>query len=171
MAPLIRRGDAVVTAPVAPADQDPPMPALYRDERGDLVTHRIVDRLDDGSLVTRGDANTADDTYWIHLDHPGAGPAPADPGGGPGGGTPTIHLLQVGGLEERDVHVEARLRVDLATDQQACVATRMRGGLAGDLRAGCLARSGAERNLQLLRTVDGETSVLHAEAGAWTSTR
>lgn len=165
--------------------------------------------------------DTADDTYWIHLDHPGAGPAPADPGavhlfhddfsgttpgqppagwtatggdwqvvdedgerflrlvasggptgpggpgGGPGVGTPTIHLLQVDGLEERDVRIEARLRVDLANDQQACVATRMRGGLAGDLRAGCVTRSGAQRDLELLRTVDGQTSVIAAAAGAW----
>jgi len=63
MAPAVAVGDAVVVQPVPAAEvrvgdivvfDDPARP-------GGLLTHRVVDRLADGGLVTRGDANAAAD--------------------------------------------------------------------------------------------------------------
>lgn len=68
MAPGIRPGDVVL---LDAADGRPPQPGdvvTYRDDRGRLVTHRVTRLADDGSLRTRGDANTAPD------------PRPVDPG-------------------------------------------------------------------------------------------
>jgi outer membrane protein assembly factor BamB len=62
MGPAIQRGDVVLTSP-APAELEPPQVVAFTDPtHGDSIVHRIVDRNDDGTYVTRGDANTSVDS-------------------------------------------------------------------------------------------------------------
>src|SRR4051812_18252163 len=59
MAPGVRPGDVVVSAPVEPADVSPGQVILFRDpsDKDKLLTHRVVRRQDGGSFITKGDAN------------------------------------------------------------------------------------------------------------------
>jgi signal peptidase I len=64
MAPRFRAGDVVVAGPVDPDALEPGRLVIFEDparsER--TVLHRVVRRLPDGSLITRGDANPSDDS-------------------------------------------------------------------------------------------------------------
>jgi signal peptidase I len=63
MAPSIQRGDVVLTAPTPVETLEPPNVVAFTDPgHGDHVVHRIVDRNDDGTFVTRGDANASADS-------------------------------------------------------------------------------------------------------------
>ena len=61
MEPTIARGDLVVVGPV-PSTVEPGM-ILVMTVGGQVVTHRVVTVNDDGTFVTRGDANTVDDDW------------------------------------------------------------------------------------------------------------
>jgi signal peptidase I len=61
MAPAIGRGDLILVAP-APAKVEPGMILVLR-VGGQVVTHRVVAVNPDGTLVTRGDANSVDDAW------------------------------------------------------------------------------------------------------------
>jgi signal peptidase len=74
MEPAVRRGDVVVAAPLARRQNRAAVRAgevvlvrRHRD-RGALLTHRVVAVRADGSVITRGDANTADDTSAVPED-------------------------------------------------------------------------------------------------------
>jgi outer membrane protein assembly factor BamB len=63
MAPSIQRGDVVLTSPTPVEKLEPPNVVAFTDPgHGDHVVHRIVDRNDDGTFVTRGDANASADS-------------------------------------------------------------------------------------------------------------
>jgi signal peptidase I len=65
MAPLIRAGDVVVLQPGGELTPG----AVVTVPRGDgRVTHRLVSQRDDGTWVTRGDANAAADRERVHAD-------------------------------------------------------------------------------------------------------
>lgn len=70
MAPGIRPGDVVLTAPVVPTDVVPGAVVLFRDLRDPdrQLLHRIERTHDDGSIVTRGDANTRPDPGRLTID-------------------------------------------------------------------------------------------------------
>ena len=61
MEPTIARGDLVVVRP-APSTVEPGM-ILVMTVGGQVVTHRVVAVNDDGTFVTRGDANTVNDAW------------------------------------------------------------------------------------------------------------
>jgi signal peptidase I len=64
MAPQIDVGDVVLTAPVAASDLRAGQVVLFTDpdQPDRLLLHRLVSFADDGSLVTRGDANPSNDS-------------------------------------------------------------------------------------------------------------
>jgi signal peptidase I len=64
MLPRIRPGDAVVSQPVDPASVRPDQVLSFDDPARDgrRVIHRVSERLDDGRLITRGDANAHEDS-------------------------------------------------------------------------------------------------------------
>lgn len=61
MAPAISPGDLIVVAPT-PSKVEPGM-ILVMTVAGEVVTHRVVSVNADGTLTTRGDANTVNDAY------------------------------------------------------------------------------------------------------------
>lgn len=61
MEPTISRGDLIVVVP-PPATIEPGMILTMRVD-GRVITHRVVEVNSDGSLVTRGDANNANDRW------------------------------------------------------------------------------------------------------------
>jgi signal peptidase len=64
MAPVLRAGDVLVVAPVDPARVVPGQVVLVDDplHSGRLLTHRVVRRTEDNSLVLKGDANAVSDS-------------------------------------------------------------------------------------------------------------
>jgi signal peptidase I len=64
MAPRFRAGDVVVAGPVDPATLEAGQLALFEDPAVEerTVLHRVVRRLPDGSLITKGDANATEDS-------------------------------------------------------------------------------------------------------------
>ena len=69
MAPRIRAGDLVVLAPVDAGDAlAPGAVATFDVGDGRLVTHRIVEVRDDGTYITRGDANPIADSTPVDPD-------------------------------------------------------------------------------------------------------
>ena len=71
MAPEIAAGDLLVTRLVRPIDVSVGDVVTFRDpsRNGELVTHRVVEALDEGarfSFVTRGDANTGVERWSVH---------------------------------------------------------------------------------------------------------
>ncbi|MFV0526867.1 MAG: signal peptidase I [Acidimicrobiales bacterium] len=67
MTPSIEPGSVVVLEPVAAGDDLVGRVATFNAERG-LVTHRIVEVTDEGTMVTKGDANAQADTDNIAVD-------------------------------------------------------------------------------------------------------
>ena len=66
MAPSLRTGDVVIAGAVEAGDLEEGAIVTYVDPRsGDQVTHRIVDIRVDGSLITKGDMNTANDPVLV----------------------------------------------------------------------------------------------------------
>jgi signal peptidase len=63
MAPAFHAGDAVVIT--RPPSQVEVGMVLMLEVDGDLVTHRVVEVRDDGSFVTKGDANDEPDDYSL----------------------------------------------------------------------------------------------------------
>ena len=68
MQPLITAGDVVLVRPVAADDLTVNSVVLYDRPDTGRVLHRIVEQLPDGSFLTRGDANTSDDSGFLHAD-------------------------------------------------------------------------------------------------------
>jgi signal peptidase I len=69
MRPSMERGDIVLTAPVPGASLGPADVVAFTDPaRGDHIVHRIVERRDDGTFVTRGDANLVADSSPLDPD-------------------------------------------------------------------------------------------------------
>ncbi|MBB4744471.1 signal peptidase [Actinoplanes octamycinicus] len=64
MLPRIRPGDVAIAGPVRAGDLKPGMPVLVDNPArpGRLLLHRVVRRNPDGTLVTKGDANAAEDS-------------------------------------------------------------------------------------------------------------
>jgi outer membrane protein assembly factor BamB len=63
MAPSIQRGDVVLTQEVQEELLGPPRVVAFEEEgEGDHVLHRIVDRNEDDTFVTKGDANAVADS-------------------------------------------------------------------------------------------------------------
>jgi signal peptidase len=63
MGPTLRRGDLLITAPVADPAQYRPGHVVVYERAGRLaVAHRVVGREPNGDLVTRGDANIEADS-------------------------------------------------------------------------------------------------------------
>jgi len=64
MMPRIHPGDIVVSQPIDAAEVRPGQPVLVENpaKPGHLLLHRVVRRTADGSLVTKGDANDAEDS-------------------------------------------------------------------------------------------------------------
>lgn len=67
MAPQLAEGDVVLTRPVLPQDLQPGQILLFPDPTGAdrLLVHRLVSFDDQGSLVTRGDANQSNDRAHV----------------------------------------------------------------------------------------------------------
>ena len=65
MEPAIQVGDVVVFAEAAGAEIGPGTVVVFPDSRGSLVTHRVVEQLDDGRYVTRGDNNPVNDSTLV----------------------------------------------------------------------------------------------------------
>ena len=68
MQPLVSPGDVVMIRPVHADELTPNTVVLYDRPDTGRVLHRIVERLPDGSFITRGDANTSDDSGFLHAD-------------------------------------------------------------------------------------------------------
>lgn len=69
MAPAIQPGHVVVVEPYGGQDLGPGTVVTYRDADLDrLVTHRIADVDEDGTITTRGDANAVDDPTPLTAD-------------------------------------------------------------------------------------------------------
>ncbi len=68
MQPLVSPGDVVMIRPIAADDLTPNTVVLYDRPDTGRVLHRIVEQLPDGSFITRGDANTSDDSGFLHAD-------------------------------------------------------------------------------------------------------
>jgi signal peptidase I len=66
MAPSIRRGDIVITAPAGVDVFGPGSVIVFQDPTGGLLTHRVVAVNDDGSYSTQGDANGQPDSTPVH---------------------------------------------------------------------------------------------------------
>jgi signal peptidase len=71
MTPQIKIGDVVFFAPENPATIAPGRVVLVDDPEipGRLLSHRIYERKQDGSIVTKGDANAAPDPTPVRPDH------------------------------------------------------------------------------------------------------
>jgi signal peptidase len=67
MAPRVQVGDVVLTQPVSPAELRPGQVLLFDDPQrpGGLLLHRLVSFDATGHLVTRGDANSSDDSVHV----------------------------------------------------------------------------------------------------------
>ncbi len=70
MAPAVRAGDALVFAPVEPGEVEVGQIVLVDDPAvaGRVLSHRVVEVLPDGSLVTKGDANPSADSTPVGAD-------------------------------------------------------------------------------------------------------
>ena len=68
MEPVIQVGDVVVfsEAPNGPIGRGAVI--VFEDSTGSLVTHRVVERLDDGRYLTRGDNNPVPDSTPVPHD-------------------------------------------------------------------------------------------------------
>ena len=65
MAPLVSPGDVVMVRPVRAGDLAANTVVLYDRPDTGRVLHRIVEQLPDGTFITRGDANTSDDSGFL----------------------------------------------------------------------------------------------------------
>jgi signal peptidase I len=68
MQPLVSAGDVVMVRPVEAADLTVNTVVLYDRPDTGRVLHRIVEERPDGTFITRGDANTSDDSGFLHAD-------------------------------------------------------------------------------------------------------
>ena len=68
MQPLVAPGDVVMIRPVEDHELAANTVVLYDRPDTGRVLHRIVEELPDGSFITRGDANTSDDSGFLHAD-------------------------------------------------------------------------------------------------------
>ena len=68
MQPLVTPGDVVMVRPVEAADLAPNTVVLYDRPDTGRVLHRIVEELPDGTYITRGDANTSDDSGVLRVE-------------------------------------------------------------------------------------------------------
>ena len=68
MEPSIQVGDVVVFDDGADKPIVRNSVIVFEDAQGSLVTHRVVTTLDDGTYVTRGDANTVNDSAPVHAE-------------------------------------------------------------------------------------------------------
>lgn len=68
MQPLVAPGDVVMVRPISAEDLVPNTVVLFERPDTGRVLHRIVERLPDGTFRTRGDANTVDDSGFLHAD-------------------------------------------------------------------------------------------------------
>jgi signal peptidase I len=68
MQPLVAPGDVVMVRPVEADQLTPNTVVLYDRPDTGRVLHRIVEQLPDGTFITRGDANTSDDSGFLHAD-------------------------------------------------------------------------------------------------------
>ena len=70
MQPLLTPGDIVMVRPIEAADLAPNTVVLFdrAGDEDDRVLHRIVEQNADGTFVTRGDANTVDDSDFLHAE-------------------------------------------------------------------------------------------------------
>lgn len=69
MAPAVQPGHVVVVEPYAGQDLGPGTVVTFRDSAQDrLVTHRISEVTEDGTITTRGDANAVDDVAPLTAD-------------------------------------------------------------------------------------------------------
>lgn len=70
MAPQVAVGDVLTSEPVEAATLKPGMVVLFHDpdDPAIVLAHRIRAINDDGGIVTRGDANTADDPSTVGAD-------------------------------------------------------------------------------------------------------
>ncbi len=62
MAPAIRVGDVVVFSEHQTSSVGPGSVIVFEDGTGGLTTHRVVETLEDGRFITRGDANDVPDS-------------------------------------------------------------------------------------------------------------
>jgi len=64
MGPRVRAGDVAIASPIEAAEVRPGQPLLVENpsEPGRLLLHRVIRRNTDGSLVTKGDANSVEDS-------------------------------------------------------------------------------------------------------------
>jgi signal peptidase I len=69
MEPLVSPGDVVMIRPIAAEDLTANTVVLYDRPDTGRVLHRIVEQLPDGTFITRGDANTSDDSGVLHAEH------------------------------------------------------------------------------------------------------
>lgn len=70
MAPAIPAGHVVLAEPYGDQALRPGAVVTYRDPRADrLVTHRVAEVREDGTLTTRGDASAAADPIALHPSH------------------------------------------------------------------------------------------------------
>jgi signal peptidase I len=68
MQPLVAPGDVVMIRPIAADDITVNTVVLYDRPDTGRVLHRIVQQMPDGTFVTRGDANTSDDSGFLRAD-------------------------------------------------------------------------------------------------------
>ena len=68
MQPLVSPGDVVMIRPLAAQDITANTVVLYDRPDTGRVLHRVVQEMPDGTFITRGDANTSDDSGYLHAD-------------------------------------------------------------------------------------------------------
>ena len=68
MQPLVSPGDVVMIRPIAAQDITANTVVLYDRPDTGRVLHRVVQQMPDGTFITRGDANTSDDSGYLHAD-------------------------------------------------------------------------------------------------------
>jgi signal peptidase I len=68
MQPLVSPGDVVMIRPIAAENITANTVVLYDRPDTGRVLHRVVQEMPDGTYITRGDANTSDDSGFLHAD-------------------------------------------------------------------------------------------------------
>jgi signal peptidase I len=68
MQPLVSPGDVVMIRPIAADTLTTNTVVLYDRPDTGRILHRIVQEMPDGTFITRGDANTSDDSGFLHAD-------------------------------------------------------------------------------------------------------
>jgi signal peptidase I len=68
MQPLVSPGDVVMIRPIAAQDITANTVVLYDRPDTGRVLHRVVQQMPDGTFITRGDANTSDDSGYLDAD-------------------------------------------------------------------------------------------------------